>query len=140
MGKALVPDGPSPPPAFHPRAAGGDGTIVPVTQAQPTASKGTAPLLGPAVPTAGRGDLRPEGAFRPCPAAGMGTRGMRDLLIALYSRPGLLPIAGMTLAGVVVIGWDLVRLAAGRWAATAAARRGRRPRAARTSRPTAAAP
>ena len=30
---------------------------------------------------------------------------MRDLLIALYSRPGLLPIAGMTLAGVVVIGW-----------------------------------
>jgi hypothetical protein len=67
---------------------------------------------------------------------------MRDLLIALYSRPGLLPIAGMTLAGVVVVvvGWDLVRLAAGRWAATAAARRGRRPRAARTSRPTAAAP
>ena len=64
---------------------------------------------------------------------------MRDLLIALYSRPGLLPIAGMTLAGVVVIGWDLVRLAAARWAATAA-RRGRRPRAARTSRPTAAAP
>ena len=61
---------------------------------------------------------------------------MRDLLIALYSRPGLLPIAGMTLAGVVVIGWDLVRLAAGRWATTAATRRGRRPRAARTSRPT----
>jgi hypothetical protein len=52
---------------------------------------------------------------------------MRNLLIALYSRPGLLPIAGMTLAGVVVIGWDLVRLSAGRWATTAATRRGRRP-------------
>ena len=47
---------------------------------------------------------------------------MRDLLIALYSRPGLLPIAGMTLAGVVVIGCDLVRLAAGRWVTTAATR------------------
>ena len=64
---------------------------------------------------------------------------MRDLLIVLYSRPGLIPITGMTLAGVMIIGWDLVKLAAGRWARTAVARHGRWPRAARASWPMAAA-
>ena len=39
---------------------------------------------------------------------------MRDLLVVLYSNPGLFPITGMCLAGVVVVGWDLVKLAAGR--------------------------
>jgi hypothetical protein len=64
---------------------------------------------------------------------------MRDLLIVLYSRPGLIPITGLTLAGVMIVARDLVKLAAGRWARAAVARHGRRPRAARPPRPTAAA-
>ena len=65
---------------------------------------------------------------------------MRDLLIALYSRPALIPIAGVTLAGVVAIGWDLLRLAAARWVTMVTTKRERWPRAARASRRTAAAP